>query len=164
MKKRQNNSTRASALQITLSVALMAVSAILFASSFRAAPQAASDSFYPPLPNQHSQFSPPLPDGITPLPGVTVALPVDTVDAGLPASTVYIKPMNTTLIDSTTTGGANLVGFQGDFSFDQTVVTFATPQVQRAGLTSDPNWNVSANILPGGGPIRTLRISSFMGA
>src|SRR6202171_1119707 len=41
MKKRQNNSARASALQITLSVALMAVSAILFASSFRAAAPAA---------------------------------------------------------------------------------------------------------------------------
>ena len=37
MKKRQNNSARASALQFTLSVALLSVSAILFASSFRAA-------------------------------------------------------------------------------------------------------------------------------
>ena len=41
MKKRQNNSARASALQITLSVALMSVAAILFASSFRAAAPAA---------------------------------------------------------------------------------------------------------------------------
>ena len=44
MKKRQNNSARASALQITLSVALMSVSAILFASSFRAATPAAPGS------------------------------------------------------------------------------------------------------------------------
>ena len=47
----------------------------------------------------------------------------------------------TTLIDSTTTSGDNYIGFQGDFTFDSAVVTFATPQVQRAGLTSDPNWN-----------------------
>ena len=40
MKKRQNNSARASALQITLSVALLSVSAVLFASSFRGAPAA----------------------------------------------------------------------------------------------------------------------------
>src|SRR5204863_856842 len=126
MKKRLNNSTRASALQITLSVALMAVSAILFASSFRAAPQAASDAFYPPLPptqNQQRGFYPALPAApdCAPLP-ITVALPVDTMDAGLPASTVYIKQVTSTLIDSTTTLGNNLVGFQGDFTFDSSIV------------------------------------------
>src|SRR5438046_36573 len=41
MKKLKNHSTRASALQVTLSVALLSVSAILFASSFKAAPPAA---------------------------------------------------------------------------------------------------------------------------
>jgi hypothetical protein len=54
----------------------------------------------------------------------------------------------------------NLIGFQGDFTFDQTVVTFQSPPVSGAGLTAT-NWNVSGNILPGGGPIRTLRISAF---
>src|SRR4030081_2275126 len=58
MKKHQNNSTRASALQITLSVALLSVSAILFATSFKAAPAVtgmpqsgaiAQDGFYPPF-------------------------------------------------------------------------------------------------------------------
>ena len=43
MKTRQNKSTRASALHITLSVALLSVSAILFASSFKAAAPAAPD-------------------------------------------------------------------------------------------------------------------------
>ena len=85
MKKRQNNSARASALQITLSVALLSVSAILFASSFKAAPPAAAgvsagspircsrtlrrcshrflsqgtpkqDGFYPPLPQAPAAF------------------------------------------------------------------------------------------------------------
>src|SRR2546426_8883033 len=37
MKRLQNNSTRASVLQITLSVALISISAILLASSFKAA-------------------------------------------------------------------------------------------------------------------------------
>src|ERR1041384_8229663 len=40
MKKRQNESARAFALRTTLSIALVAVSAILLASSFRAAPSA----------------------------------------------------------------------------------------------------------------------------
>jgi hypothetical protein len=32
--------------------------------------------------------------------------------------------------------------------------------VQAAGLTGG-NWNVSGNVLPGAGPIRTLRISAY---
>ena len=79
-----------------------------------------------------------------------------------------IFPVNTTLIDPTTTGGNNYVGFQGDFVYDSAVISFVTsgtlsPPVQRAGLTSDPNWNVSANILNNQtGTLRTLRISAFM--
>lgn len=53
-----------------------------------------------------------------------------------------------------------LIGFQGDFTFDETVVSFADNPVESADLTSD-NWNVSANILPGPGPIRTLRVSAY---
>jgi len=54
----------------------------------------------------------------------------------------------------------NLVGFQGDFTYDETVVTFQNPPVSSTGLTAT-NWNVSGNVLPGGGPIRTLRVSAF---
>jgi hypothetical protein len=119
-------------------------------------------------PAQQSGFFPPLPadpDGITPLPGITVSLPVDTMNVSLPASTVYIKPVTTTLIDSTTTGGANLVGFQGDFTFDSSIVGFGTPPVQRAGLTSNANWNISIGILPTPPTgIRTARLSAFMSA
>ena len=43
----------------------------------------------------------------------------------------------------------NLVGFQGDFTFDEGVVTFQETPVQNAGLTA-ANWNVSGNVLPGG--------------
>ena len=32
--------------------------------------------------------------------------------------------------------------------------------MQKAGLTGG-NWNVSGNVLPGAGPIRTLRISAY---
>jgi hypothetical protein len=54
----------------------------------------------------------------------------------------------------------NLVGFQGDFTFDERMVTFQDPPLQNAGLTAG-NWNVSGNVLPGPGPIRTLRISAL---
>jgi hypothetical protein len=53
-----------------------------------------------------------------------------------------------------------LIAFQGDFTFDETVVTFQAVPIIRAALTA-ANWNVSANVLPGDGPIRTLRISAF---
>ena len=53
MKKRQNNSVGTSVFQIALCVVLIC-SSILFASSFRAAPQAAFDGFYPPLPKCES--------------------------------------------------------------------------------------------------------------
>src|SRR4029077_7634019 len=63
---------------------------------------------------------------------------------------------------TTTTINANdkLVGFQGDFTFDERVVTFQNPPVQKAGITGG-NWNVSGNVLSEPGPIRTLRISAF---
>jgi hypothetical protein len=54
----------------------------------------------------------------------------------------------------------NLVGFQGDFTFDERVVTFQSEPAQKAGITGG-NWNVSGNVLPGAGPIRTLRISAY---
>src|SRR5438128_1614639 len=160
MKKRQNNSARASALQITLSVALLSIAAILFASSFRAAPPAApsrpqsdvvattaapvsqnlvlaanvpaaprQDVFYPPLPlpvtPRQDGFYPPLP--LAPQgAAITISLPIASFDNSVPNSTVIIQPVMTTLIDNTTTGGLNYVGFQGDFLFDSAVVTFLT--------------------------------------
>ena len=55
---------------------------------------------------------------------------------------------------------SKLVGFQGDLTFDERVVTFQSQPVSNAGLTSG-NWNVSGNVLAGAGPIRTLRISAY---
>src|SRR6266571_2445203 len=137
MKKRQNNSARASALQITLSVALMSIAAILFASSFRAAAPAApsraqsdvSATTVPLSPNfvlaanvpaapRQAGFFPPLPFAAPQgAPLITVSLPTDNLDNSVPISTVIIEPVMTTLIDPTTTGGLNYVGFQGDFLF-----------------------------------------------
>src|SRR4029079_8745898 len=79
-----------------------------------------------------------------------------TLDASVPASTVILEPVVTGNIDSS----LNYVAFQGDFTFDETVATFSSPPVQKAGLTNG-NWNVSGNVLPGSGPIRTLRVSAF---
>ena len=68
----------------------------------------------------------------------------------------FVAAVTTSLID----GKNKLVGFQGDFTFDERVVTFQSPPVQKAGITGG-NWNVSGNVLPGTGPIRTLRVSAF---
>jgi hypothetical protein len=53
-----------------------------------------------------------------------------------------------------------LVGFQGDFTFDSSVISFQNPPVARAGLTAQGNWSLAANVL-GTGKIRTLRVSCF---
>jgi hypothetical protein len=68
----------------------------------------------------------------------------------------FTQPVVTSAINA----ADGLVGFQGDFTFDSTVITFQSPPVSNAGLTAG-NWNVSGNVLPGPGPIRTLRISAF---
>ena len=82
-----------------------------------------------------------------------VALPEVAVDR---SRTNFIAAVRTTAIDAKN----KLVGFQGDFTFDERVVTFQSEPVQKAGLTGG-NWNVSGNVLPGRGPIRTLRISAY---
>jgi hypothetical protein len=68
----------------------------------------------------------------------------------------FIEAVKTTEIDANN----KLVGFQGDLTFDERVITFQSEPVSNAGLTAD-NWNVSGNVLPGVGPIRTLRISAY---
>src|SRR5438132_1154186 len=151
MKKRQNNSTRASALQITLSIALLALSAILFASSFRAAPQAASDSFYPPLPAPEQAQKgglPAAPEGTFTNPNITVSLPVSGMDPLVPPGTLIVMPVTTTLIDSFTTAGSNYIGFQGDFLFDSAVISFPTSgSCVACGLTSVVPWTVAGNVI-----------------
>ena len=88
----------------------------------------------------------------TPATVASVTLPSLTLqsDANAPAG------VTTAAIDAK----ANLVGFQCDFTFDERAVTFETDPVQKAGLTGG-NWNVSGNVLPGTGPIRTLRVSAY---
>ena len=82
-----------------------------------------------------------------------LALPEVVVD---PSKSNFIAAVTGSAIDPKN----KLVGFQGDFTFDERVVTFQSEPVRKAGLTGG-NWNVSGNVLDGKGPIRTLRISAF---
>jgi len=82
-----------------------------------------------------------------------IALPEVDVDQ---SKSNFIAAVKTSAIDAAN----KLVGFQGDFAFDERVVTFQSEPLQKAGLTVG-NWNVSGNVLPGAGPIRTLRISAY---
>ena len=74
--------------------------------------------------------------------------------------TNFTQPVVTSAIN----GSDNLIGFQGDFTFDETVVTFQSPPVSAAGLTGGfPSWTVAGNVMPGGGPTsRVLRVSAFV--
>ena len=87
----------------------------------------------------------------------TVTLPNAAVD---PRRADFSAEVTTSAIDP----NQKLIGFQGDFIFDERMVTFQEPPVQNAGLTAS-NWNVSGHVLPGpgpaAGPIKTLRISAF---
>ena len=91
--------------------------------------------------------------GEVPATVAAVALPEVAVDQ---SRTNFIAAVRTSAIDAKN----KLVGFQGDFTFDERVVTFQSEPVQKAGITGG-NWNVSGNVLPGAGPIRTLRISAY---
>ena len=92
----------------------------------------------------------------TPPPGSAyVSLPTADFDPSIPSSTVIIQPVVTTNIDSS----SNFIGFQGDFTFDSSVVDFSSPFVEAAGLTSTGSWHVAGHALPGSGPIRTFRLS-----
>ena len=82
-----------------------------------------------------------------------VALPEVAVD---PSKSTFITAVRITEIDAK----SKLVGFQGDITFDERVVSFQSEPVQAAGLTGT-NWNVTGNVLPGDGPIRTLRVSAY---
>lgn len=82
-----------------------------------------------------------------------ISLPEKAIDKSMANFTL---PVTVSAID----GKSNLVGFQGDITFDERVITFQNPPVQKAGMTGG-NWNVSGNVLPGTGPIRTLRVSSY---
>jgi hypothetical protein len=83
----------------------------------------------------------------------SIALPDISVDSSKAGFTAAVT---TSVIDSR----SNLVGFQGDFDFDSRVITFEGEPVRKAGVTGG-NWNVSGNVLPGSGPIRTLRVSAY---
>jgi hypothetical protein len=89
----------------------------------------------------------------TPVVVAMVSLPIATVDTSV---TNFTQPV----VTSTINAANNLIGFQGDFTYDETVVTFQSPPVSSAGLTAS-NWNVTGAVQPGGGPIRTLRVSAF---
>jgi hypothetical protein len=91
--------------------------------------------------------------GEVPATVATLSLPNVAVDAFV---TNFILQVTTTAIDAKN----KLVGFQGDFTFNERVVTFQSEPVQKAGITGG-NWNVSGNVLAGAGPIRTLRISAY---
>src|SRR4029079_1497252 len=90
-------------------------------------------------------------------PVTTVTLPNAAVDL---SQGNFIAALTSSEIRATD----KLIGFQGDFTFDERMITFQEPAVQNAGLTAG-NWNVSANVLAGPGPvtgpIKTLRISAF---
>ena len=76
--------------------------------------------------------------------------------AGAQSKSNFIAAVTTSAIDAKN----KLIGFQGDFTFDERVVTFQSEPVQKAGLTGG-DWNVSGNVLAGAGPIRTLRLLAY---
>ena len=92
----------------------------------------------PPTPTPTATGTPP---GPTPTPGaIKVTLPTASFDTPVPSATNIILPVATTQIDPFPNPGPNsapnpgdpgYIGFQGDFIFDSTVITFQAPFVNR---------------------------------
>ena len=103
-----------------------------------------------PAPNgaENSMDAPEVPSSVS-----VVALPNVAVDTSM---TGFVAGVTTTLVDA----NDNVVGFQGDFTFDSTLIAFEDEPVQKAGLTAG-NWTVAGHVLSGPGPIKTLRVSGF---
>ena len=90
-----------------------------------------------------------------PIVSVIVSLPVATI---APSVTNFTQPVMASTIDA----ADNLVGFQGDLSFDSSVVSFQSPPVSPSGLTTN-NFNVSGVILSNGpGPIKKVKIFAYV--
>ncbi len=70
----------------------------------------------------------------------TVALPEIAADQ---SRSIQSAPVTVSMIEAKD----RLVGFQGDFTFDERVVSFENVPVQKAGLTAG-NWNVSGTFFP----------------
>lgn len=85
----------------------------------------------------------------SPLVESSVSLPIATV------ATPTVTNFNLTINVSDTTG-QSYIGFQGDFTFDSSVVTFQATPVTASGLTAS-GWSASGNVI-GAGTIRTLRV------
>ena len=105
----------------------------------------------PPVLNK---LGPVMPQGISLAPVTSVMLPNQTITA----RGEVIIPVKISRIDPAIHG--QLQAFQGDFTFDSSVVNFSGSYVQRAGLTAEGNWSLMANVL-GTGRIKTLRVSCF---
>jgi hypothetical protein len=116
--------------RVSLSIAVLSASSILFAASSKAAPTSPEST-------------------------ITVSLPTADFNPSVPSSTVIIQPVVTTNIDPS----LNYVAFQGDFTFDSAVVSFSYPYIEGAGLTAT-GWNFSGHIYnTGPGTIKTLRLA-----
>ena len=89
-----------------------------------------------------------------------VAVPVAVTKVALPNVDPSLSDFVAAVSTSNIAAGDKLVAFQGDFTFDSTVVTFQSTPVARAGLTANGNWALAANVL-GTGTIKTLRVSCF---
>lgn len=92
------------------------------------------------------------PGGDAPETRQTIDASITLPDVSLNRTAVLISPIN---------ASSNLVGFQADFTYDERVVSFPDPDqpVHPAGLTA--TWNVSGHVLPGQGPIKTVRVSAY---
>lgn len=93
----------------------------------------------------------------------TAKMAASTVDTlSLPNISISPKSRNLVIPIKVSYVGSKskIVGFQGDFTFDSSLITFDSMPVQKAGLTAG-NWTVAGNVISSRGNLKTLRISAF---
>ena len=145
MKKQQNNSTRAWALQIALSAALLSISAVLLASSFKATPAT-------------SGLSAPIQPGVTGDKDLTIAGPAAARTLS-PADALFTfvskGSLNTARTDHTApTSGDNRATIAGEGLPLAPLASAAWTGAANAFWFLDTNW--SPNTVPGSGDTATF--------
>lgn len=95
------------------------------------------------------------------MPVTAVTLPTASFSTSVPAATIIIEPVLTTVISP----ADNIIGFQGDVVFDSSVVTFdpaAGQGTSKDGLTIGADWTVSGSIInTGPGVTKALRVTAI---
>lgn len=146
MKELNTASTASPALRIVLAIAALPVTAIMLSVAAPPGSQASS-------PQSHATASKPTPVARVTLPDQAIAA----------SRGVFIVPVTVSKIDPAVHG--NLQAFQGDFTYDSSIISFQSNPVTAGSvmINNGGQWSLMANpnLTQTNATLKTLRITAF---